>query len=185
MSDEKKSTGVTRNTNIVSNARSRAWCFTLNNYTVEDISQIQRFGGILVMQEEMGEKGTPHLQGVIRFNEKKSFGQMRDLGAFLSKPWHLEVCKNWIASRQYCSKESTRIGTPIVQTKIMQYDDYIDKWMADSMEFYLNDVKRRSDKIDHEFMEYMKRKYPKPDEIEELEEEYCPPTPCNSDAEDE
>lgn len=171
MSTENKTEAVTRNTNIVSNARSRAWCFTLNNYTVEDISQIQRFGGILVMQEEMGENKTPHLQGVIRFDEKKSFGQMRDLGAFLSKPWHLEICRNWIASKQYCSKKETRVGTPIIQTKIMQYDDYVDKWMADSMEFFLNDVKKRNDEIDQEFMEYMNEKYGMAPEFDDYEED--------------
>ena len=48
---------------------SKHWCFTLNNYTSEDISKISSNSSIVlyVFQEETGENGTKHLQGYIEF----------------------------------------------------------------------------------------------------------------------
>ena len=53
--------------------RARTWCFTLNNYTEEDSVSLShnKWNDMeitkLVFQEEIGEKGTPHLQGVVQF----------------------------------------------------------------------------------------------------------------------
>lgn len=50
---------------------SRYWCFTLNNYTDEEVEQLMdgNFGNI-VFGYEKGENGTPHLQGYIEFEKK-------------------------------------------------------------------------------------------------------------------
>lgn len=51
---------------------STCWCLTLNNYTPEEVEQVKRLSederviGIVV-GEEVGEEGTPHLQGYVRF----------------------------------------------------------------------------------------------------------------------
>ncbi len=49
---------------------SRDWCFTLNNYTLEEEGDVQSFVAnklavFVAMQREVGDKGTPHLQGVL------------------------------------------------------------------------------------------------------------------------
>jgi len=87
------------------NSRARAWCFTLNNYTVDSIENLKALGSDTDAQyifgEEVGEKGTPHLQGAIRWKNARSFNSVRTLieGA------HIERCKNWHASIKYCSKD--------------------------------------------------------------------------------
>lgn len=50
------------------------WQFTLNNYTEDDIEKIQETMkdiGEYVFETEIGENGTPHLQGYIEFIRKK------------------------------------------------------------------------------------------------------------------
>jgi len=83
------------------------WCFTFNNYNSNDILEIvpilkekcKKF----IFQEEIGENGTPHLQGAIILKEK-----MRPTELNLSKKIHWELMKNEEASVKYCSKLDTR-----------------------------------------------------------------------------
>lgn len=85
------------------NTKKRAWCFTWNNYTDEDITYLQeKFKeGEYLFGEEIGEKGTKHLQGVVRYTNPRSFKSIRKT----LKNNHIEACKNWPASLNYCSKE--------------------------------------------------------------------------------
>lgn len=103
-------TDTSRNTNRGRLVRCRNWCFTLNNHTKDDIDTLtQQFSvkkSVYVFQEEKGENGTRHLQGLVCFPNaisQKSIKQIMPRA-------HLEVCKNKIASIQYCSKEETRDG---------------------------------------------------------------------------
>lgn len=105
-----------RNTNIRDGSsrrkRARCWCFTLNNHTITDPVSMSR--GFLdqlkslefIFQEEMGKNGTPHLQGCIKFKNQMSFSTLKKFDARI----HWEICRNWDASKIYCSKEATRIG---------------------------------------------------------------------------
>lgn len=88
--------------------RSRSWCFTLNNYTVDDITHITHTFEQYVFQEETGENGTPHLQGVIWSKNAKTFKVIKKL--FNNDKVHIEKCKNLPASKNYCSKKGTRTG---------------------------------------------------------------------------
>lgn len=84
--------------------RARAWCFTWNNYTEQDIEKtLAYFGGDLkcsyAFQEEEGdEKKTPHLQGVVRFGNAKDFSALK--AKFPKVHW--EICKDWDAAIEYC-----------------------------------------------------------------------------------
>ena len=82
------------------------WCFTLNNYTKEDINNICSNSSIktYIFQEETGTEGTPHLQGYIRF-----FKKIRPKKLFNPKI-HWEKCRNVKASIEYCQKPETRTG---------------------------------------------------------------------------
>jgi len=60
---------------IKSVGQSFNWCFTLNNYTDEEMEQIKNLAPSGIIQyiafgEEIGEEGTPHLQGYLRLNKK-------------------------------------------------------------------------------------------------------------------
>ncbi len=84
--------------------RKRAWCYTLNNPTDEEIEHLIKLTGIAkfhVAQIEEGEEKTPHVQGVIGFAAGKTFTAASKT---IGKRAHIEVCRNKAASIKYCSK---------------------------------------------------------------------------------
>ena len=89
---------------------AKKWCFTFNNYTKDELSSIVpvfqsecKFG---IVAHEVGEEGTPHLQGYLEFIKKcRAFGNG---GVFHKYPkMHFEKARE---SRQenvdYCSKDN-------------------------------------------------------------------------------
>lgn len=82
---------------------AKNWCFTLNNYSEDDISSIINQKNVMeyIIGKEVGEEcGTPHLQGYIIFNKK-----LRPKKLFNEKI-HWEKAKgNKQSNIDYCSKE--------------------------------------------------------------------------------
>lgn len=65
-------------------ARAKRWVFTLNNYTVEEEASLQLLGNherciYLVFGREVGESGTPHLQGFLIWREPIRFSTLKSL----------------------------------------------------------------------------------------------------------
>lgn len=85
-------------------SRARGWVFTINNYSEETYEGICQLDcKYLIVGKEVGEQGTPHLQGYIFFNSVKTFQQVKDL--FPEAP-HFELAKgNAEQNFNYCSKE--------------------------------------------------------------------------------
>lgn len=110
----------TKKKNALCNTKSkkvRGWAFTLNNYTKEDIKMLMSHKAEYVFQEETGEKGTPHLQGYIRFPNALSFKSIKDK----IPRAHIGPARNKIASIRYCSKPETRTGKIYTNIDISQY----------------------------------------------------------------
>lgn len=83
--------------------------FTVNNYgTLLDLEIPEvRF---YVYQEEIGENGTPHLQGYVQFHKPRTLGGAKLL---LGEAAHLEQRRGSVAQAiAYCSKDDTRLGGP-------------------------------------------------------------------------
>ena len=77
-------------------SRSRNYCFTLNNYSDDELRSVRELScRYLVVGFEVGEMGTPHLQGFICFENAKSFAAVKALipGA------HIEVAKGSVGKR--------------------------------------------------------------------------------------
>lgn len=112
--------------------RSRTFFLTWNNPPDTADTEIPRVmdGGKYCFQHEMGESGTHHIQGVVRFPNARSLKQVRD--SFIK--CHVEVCKDWKAALKYCSKAETRIGNTISNCLPAQIIDLFDRSeMADWM----------------------------------------------------
>ncbi len=100
------SEGNTKQTPKKQVSPAKYWCFTLNNYTNTEVSSItllcETYVGIFeyVVGYEVGDSGTPHLQGFVSFETKT-----RPMGIFENKRIHWEKCKaGRNANMMYCTK---------------------------------------------------------------------------------
>lgn len=84
-------------------AQSKNWCFTLNNYTDDEFNYVVALPSTyLVVGKEVGQNGTPHLQGFIRFNVKKRLPTVKNIIARA----HWEVARQPKAAIVYCKKDN-------------------------------------------------------------------------------
>lgn len=80
---------------------SRSWCFTLNNYSEADEQFLKDLEKkYLVFGREVGESGTPHLQGFITFNGPKRFPAVKKL--MPKAHWEQAVASD---AGNYCMKD--------------------------------------------------------------------------------
>lgn len=85
-----------------SRQRARSWCFTLNNYTDANEAAVQGVESEhTVYGREVGEGGTPHLQGFIRFRHAKTGRSV----ARLLPGCHLTVARELFSAILYCRKD--------------------------------------------------------------------------------
>lgn len=64
----------------MANSRHRAWVYTLNNYSEDDVAQAQSVECVFhIFGRERGALGTSHLQGFIYFAEGKTLSTVRRL----------------------------------------------------------------------------------------------------------
>lgn len=97
-------------------SRSRAWCFTWNNYDNDSFASLCELGPTYVIcGYEIGESGTEHIQGFIYFKNGKSFNS---LSSSIQEA-HWEQARNIEASINYCKKDNNYedYGTPPSQGK--------------------------------------------------------------------
>lgn len=87
---------------------AKHWCFTLNNYTDDDVNSIQARRLLpdvvryLCFGKETGAEGTPHLQGYISFCSRHRLGFLRD---WIPRA-HFEIAKGSpTQNRDYCRKD--------------------------------------------------------------------------------
>lgn len=85
-------------------SKIRGYCFTVNNYTDEDLLDVDRLVGeshYIIVGKEVGENGTPHLQGYVYFENPRSFGGIKKL---LPRA-HIEAAKGTPEqNKMYCGK---------------------------------------------------------------------------------
>lgn len=86
-------------------SRSRAYCFTINNYTDDDLAQLHQAADeaqYVIVGKEVGENGTHHLQGYIYYKDAKTFTSVKKK---LTRA-HIEVSKGSPEdNKRYCSKQ--------------------------------------------------------------------------------
>jgi len=88
-------------------SRAQYWCFTKNNYNDDDIFYMQSLVNepqvtYIVFGLEVGEQGTPHLQGYVELEGRLTFNQVTQL----LPGCHIEVRRgNAMQAKEYCIKD--------------------------------------------------------------------------------
>lgn len=124
---------------------AKRWCFTLNNYTDDECEQIcsscSSFCDFCVIGKEVGEMGTPHLQGYLEFKTKR-----RPLSVF-----KFTNRIKWLKSRgtreqnlEYCSKDNLffSIGLPKPLKKLACEGNFYE-WQLDIINILKNEPNDR------------------------------------------
>lgn len=86
--------------------RSRSWTLTINNYTEEEYNKLTNSLSLMkckyIIGKEIGEQGTPHLQGYIKFKNQRTLQQCKKI----NNRAHWEIAKgNEKQNFDYCSKD--------------------------------------------------------------------------------
>lgn len=91
--------------------QSTRWCFTINNPSEDEISSLRRLQvdgpnapvRFLIFGREIGDSGTPHLQGFIIFNRRLRLTSVR---LCVSQRGHFEIARGSDEqARDYCRKD--------------------------------------------------------------------------------
>lgn len=98
--------------------KTRNWCFTINNYDDANIESLATVDAkYLCFGREVGEQGTPHLQGFVQFKNARRFDSVRSC---LPDGAHIEPCKgSAVQNVKYCEKDGdfTERGTRPISNK--------------------------------------------------------------------
>lgn len=90
---------------LVRDPMSKHWCFTLNNYTEVDYAQL--LGAphdYVVIGKEVGENGTPHLQGYIIFVNRKRLSGCKKINP--RAHWEMKSKNSTVReAAEYCKKD--------------------------------------------------------------------------------
>lgn len=87
---------------------AKNYCFTINNYNTEHVQKLKNAENpeivrYLCFGKEIGENGTPHLQGYISFIKRRTLGWLK---SNVSEIAHFEQAKGTPnQNREYCRKE--------------------------------------------------------------------------------
>lgn len=89
--------------------QARNWCFTLNNYEENGEKRVLQGGAedenvcYMVIGKEIGESGTPHLQGYVQFTKRIALGTVKRL---VGTRAHCEVSRGTPKqAADYCKKD--------------------------------------------------------------------------------
>jgi len=111
--------------------RNREWCFTINNWTQADyeaVLSLKDAARYLVFGKEVGEQGTPHLQGYVYFDNAKT---MKRVSKYIPRARLSERYKDSTSEQaaEYCKKEKEfeEFGQIKAQGKRVDLDDIKDE----------------------------------------------------------
>lgn len=122
------------------------WCFTIP--TSLDQKDHKLLWDTLIIyckefyfQVEKGEGGFIHFQGCLSLKHKERFATVKN---FLGDKTHLEPCKNWGASVQYCTKIETRVaGFWTVDSSWVKIPSLFTAWHWELRELLTHDASDR------------------------------------------
>ena len=95
-------------TKLHSSQNSRWWCFTINNYTDDDIKQLNSLESdciYVIYGFEVSKTGTPHLQGYLELSKPQRFSWVKKR---ISRAYIAKRKGSRTQARDYCAKECSK-----------------------------------------------------------------------------
>lgn len=126
----------------------KKWCWTYNNFSKEDIEDVKKWCGInckkWVFGEEIGEEGTPHLQGYFVMEKGIRITGFKKI-LVLCK-FHFEVVKGTEEENiDYCTKDGKfHKSKNIFVKEKLKIIHKLKRWQKDLENLLLNDFSDRS-----------------------------------------
>lgn len=103
-----------------------SWCYTLNNYTPIELEQLEQWSikncKKYIIGKEIGECGTPHLQGFFVLKSKKRMSTL--INELNNNRYHWEKARNIPASARYCAKEGNYIQSGFREFELEPVNEY-------------------------------------------------------------
>lgn len=136
-SNEGGNTNPPRQTKKKQISPAKRWCFTLNNWTESDYSSIvpllQKECDKWILGKEVGESGTPHLQGFLRFKKK---ARPCSVFSFTNRIKWIKCNGNDESNYEYCKKDKDYIseGFPKEPTTIKREEFY--EWQEELVKIF-------------------------------------------------
>lgn len=121
----------------------KRWCFTLNNYSNEEVEQLEHVFGSggykWIMGREVGENGTPHIQGYVESDKR-----MRPLETFKNKRIHWEACRGNLEDNiRYCTKDGNYKTNIFIPRKV-KLPEKLYAWQEDIINIILTEPDDRT-----------------------------------------
>lgn len=88
-------------------SQGKFWCFTLNNYSEDEYKDAENiFCKYLIIGKEIGESGTPHLQGYVEFETNQRLNRLK--GLLNRAHWEKRLGTGSQAA-EYCKKDGNYV----------------------------------------------------------------------------
>jgi len=139
----------------------KAWCYTLNNYTEEDVERLQGLvDGVEyhVFGKEVGGSGTPHLQGFIKFEKRKRCMAVK---ALIGSNPHVEYAHHPNQAAQYCKKDADYFEHGTLEgagkrTDIDEFKAYVQQAVVEKRKVYDEDLRQEFSSLYARSAKFMK-----------------------------
>lgn len=104
------------------NNAGKNWAFTINNYNDCDVQKLefifsQGHCNYLVFGFEVGEEGTPHLQGYVQFKKRLRFNQVKQMVGSRAHVDEEYQNSTPLANQTYCKKDGNFREFGVLQHK--------------------------------------------------------------------
>lgn len=122
---------------------SKRWCFTWNNFEQEELAPLApKFNslGKWIWGEEVGDSGTPHIQGYIEFDKK-----CRPKEVIKIKEIHWEKCRgSRLDNIKYCTKDNTNIKGNLKYDKPLKTIKDLYQWQQEIVDIIKQEADDRT-----------------------------------------
>lgn len=160
--------------------RSRNFCVTHNNYTELSVPRYKQLYEENIIRyaifgEEVGEKGTPHLQGYIQLEKPKTITAFQKVLKAKGIRTSIRIARgDYLSNHNYCSKDQkvTEFGEPKKQGQRTDIEDLYKDIKAGKNDYYLQENHTKTYAKYYKAVDRMRNNIRQQEAVSSLKKEY-------------